>query len=254
MLMTSRGINHRVRFLTQDLLKMLPHSKKDAKCYMRDGLPAINEVAEMKNCDCTMMLECRKRSDVYLWLAKTPNGPSMKFQMTNIHTMDELNLTGNMLMGSRPLLSFDSAFDEQPHLKVAQELLRQMFAVPRGHMKSKPFIDHIYHFALVDERIWFRNYQIVYPPNDKDDLSDIDLVEVGPRFVLFPIRVFGGSFGGKTLWKNGEYITPTQLRVMAKRRGGGKYKERKGSQKRRADHMEQADGGLEATELDDVFA
>ena len=71
----------------QDLLKMLPHSKKDAKFDMRDGLPAINEVdehvdvvsgpvstrcftvqvAEMKNCDCTMMLECRKKSDVYLW-------------------------------------------------------------------------------------------------------------------------------------------------------------------------------------------
>ena len=32
-----------------------------------------------------------------------------------------------------------------------QELLRQMFAVPRGHNKSKPFIDHIYHFALVDD-------------------------------------------------------------------------------------------------------
>lgn len=242
-----------MRHLMQDLLKMLPHSKKDAKFDMRDGLPAINEVAEMKNCDCTMMLECRKKSDVYLWLAKTPGGPSAKFQMSNIHTMDELNLTGNCLMGSRPLLSFDAGFDEEPHLQVVQELLRQMFAVPRGHMKSKPFIDHIYHFGLVDERIWFRNYQIVYPPNEKDDLAKIDLAEVGPRFVLFPIRVFGGSFGGKTLYKNPEYITPTAMRVMTKRRGGSKYESRKGDEKRRAKHMEDH-AGAEEDELDDVFA
>jgi len=167
--------------------------------------------------------------------------------------MDELNLTGNCLMGSRPLLSFDAGFDEEPHLQVVQELLRQMFAVPRGHMKSKPFIDHIYHFGLVDERIWFRNYQIVYPPNEKDDLAKIDLAEVGPRFVLFPIRVFGGSFGGKTLYKNPEYITPTAMRVMTKRRGGSKYESRKGDEKRRAKHMEDH-AGAEEDELDDVFA
>jgi len=233
-------------------LKMLPHSKKDAKFDLRDGLPAVNEVAEMKNCDITMMLECRKKSDCYMWLGKTPSGPSVKFQVTNIHTMDELNLTGNCLMGSRPLLSFDSSFDESPHLQLIQELLRQTFAVPRGHVKSKPFIDHIYHFALVDERIWFRNYQIVYPPNEKDDLTNIELAEVGPRFVLFPIRVFGQSFHGKTLYKNPEYITPTALRILAKRRMGSKYEARKGDENRRAAH-EAEFHGVVADELADVF-
>jgi ribosome biogenesis protein BRX1 len=252
MLMTSRGITHRVRHLTQDLLKLLPHAKKDAKYDMRDGLQAINEVAEMKNCDCTIMLECRKKSDVYMWLSKTPNGPSAKFQMANIHTMDELNLSGNCLMGSRPLLSFDAAFEESAYLQVTQELLRQMFAVPRGHLKSKPFIDHIYHFGVVDERIWFRNYQVVYPPNEKDSLANIELVEVGPRFVLYPIRVFSGSFGGKTLYKNPEYITPTQLRVMAKRRSGSKYESRKGDEHRREMHLKQYEGA-EEDELADVF-
>jgi len=29
----------------QDLLKMLPHSKKDAKFDLRDGMPAVNEVS-----------------------------------------------------------------------------------------------------------------------------------------------------------------------------------------------------------------
>ena len=207
----------------------------------------------MKNCDCTMMLECRKKSDTYLWLSKTPQGPSAKFQMTNIHTMDELNMTGNCLMGSRPLLSFDAAFEEEGHLQLCQELLRQMFAVPRGHTKSKPFIDHVYHFGYADERIWFRNYQIIYPPNEKDSLSDISLAEVGPRFVLFPIRVFQGSFQGKTLYKNGEFITPTQMRIMAKRRMGSKYESRKGDQHRRQVHLANH-AGHEKDELEDTFA
>jgi len=206
----------------------------------------------MKNCDVTMMLECRKKSDCYMWLGKTPGGPSVKFQVTNIHTMDELNLTGNCLMGSRPLLSFDSGFEESANLKLIQELLRQLFAVPRGHVKSKPFIDHIYHFGLVDERIWFRNYQIIYPVNEKDDLSNIELAEVGPRFVLFPIRSFGKSFHGKTLYKNSEYLTPTALRIMAKRRMGSKYETRKGEERRRADHEAQYHG-VEEDELGDVF-
>merc|ERR1719473_2247211 len=56
MLVSSRGITHRLRHLMADLLKLLPHSKKDAKFDMKDGLRALNEVAYMKSCDCTMML------------------------------------------------------------------------------------------------------------------------------------------------------------------------------------------------------
>ncbi len=70
--------------------------------------------------------------------------------------------------------------------------------------------------------------------------------------MLFPIRIFGKSFQGKTLYKNPEYITPTALRILAKRRMGSKYEERKGSQKRRAAHEDEFDGVVE-DELGDVF-
>lgn len=30
-----------------------------------------------------MFFEARKHKDLYLWLAKTPNGPSAKFHVTN---------------------------------------------------------------------------------------------------------------------------------------------------------------------------
>lgn len=41
------------------------------------------------------------------------------------------------------------------------------------------------------------------------------LVEVGPRFVLTPIRIFSGSFGGPTLYQNPEYVSPNLVRPAA---------------------------------------
>ena len=71
----------------------------------------------------------RKKKDLYLWASKTPSGPSIKFHVVNVHTMDELRLTGNALKGSRPILSFDKAFDDEegtPHLRLMREVLAQV--------------------------------------------------------------------------------------------------------------------------------
>lgn len=38
-----------------------------------------------------------------------------RFHVLNVHTMDELKLTGNSMLGSRPLLNFDAKFDQTPH-------------------------------------------------------------------------------------------------------------------------------------------
>lgn len=39
---------------------------------------AVNEIAEIKSCNSCLFLECRKRTDLYMWAGKTPNGPSVK--------------------------------------------------------------------------------------------------------------------------------------------------------------------------------
>lgn len=36
-------------------------------------------------------------------------------------------------------------------------------------------------------------------------------LQVGPRFCLNPIKIFGGSFGGPTLYENPLYISPNQV-------------------------------------------
>lgn len=39
---------------------------------------AVNEIAEIKSCNSCVFLECRKKTDLYLWAGKTPTGPSAK--------------------------------------------------------------------------------------------------------------------------------------------------------------------------------
>ena len=73
---------------------------------------------------------------------------------------------------------------------------------------------------ILDNKIWFRNYQIVYDANDnKKDNTLINpvLVEIGPRFVLDPIRIMRSSFHGSTIYQNENYINPNAQRRAVKR-------------------------------------
>jgi len=76
----------------------------------------------------------------------------------------------------------------------------QIFSTPYHHPKSQPFIDHVITFSVLDDRIWFRNFQILS--------EDGALAEIGPRFVLNPIKIFDGSFQGQTIWENPRYVSP----------------------------------------------
>ncbi len=183
-----------------------------------DSLFAANEMAEMKNCNKCLLFEGRRKRDLYMWVADCARGPSAKFQVENVHTAGELKMTGNCLKSSRPLLSFDMAFSspDKPHLQILKEMFVQMYGIPNGHPKSQPFFDRVYSFAIVDDKIWFRHYQIL--PDE-----DGSLAEIGPRFVLNPIKIFAASFSGETLWENPRYVSPTASRALLKKMKAGKY-------------------------------
>ncbi len=119
----------------------------------------------------------------------------------------ELKLTGNCIKGSRPLLSFDGAFNKEPHLALLHEMVVNAFATPRFHPKSKPFVDHVLSFNSYEGKVWLRNYQIVR--EDKEP----KLVEIGPRCDLVPVKVFGDLLGGETLWSSPDYLSPARQRV-----------------------------------------
>lgn len=122
-------------------------------------------------------------------------------------------------------------------------------------------------FFVADGKVWVRNYQIV----DKGDgtgsalnrkiekgqpvgagsVDPLSLVEMGPRFVLNPIRVFAGSFGGPTLYHNAAYVSPNDARALKKRKAGMKYEDRQESKK--SVKEKKAEPAVPRGPLDDVF-
>ena len=103
LMLSSRGITHRYvmlsnffsffffgltkfrqRHLMNDLAALLPHSKKDAKLDTKSKLFHLNELADLYNCNNVLFFESRKHGqDLYMWLSKAPNGPSMKLHLQN---------------------------------------------------------------------------------------------------------------------------------------------------------------------------
>ena len=250
---------------------MLPHGRKDVKFDSKSKLYQLNELAELYNCNNVLFFEARKGKDLYMWLSKVPNGPTIKFHAQNrelgpsrtgtdverrpanwlpVHTMEELHFTGNCLKGSRPILSFDGAFETEPHLRVIKEVFLHIFGVPQGARKSKPFIDHVMGFTVADGKIWIRNYEVREVEKVKEDDNgdgaaddgdkskgrkskggsgddtDISLVEIGPRFVLTPIVIQEGAFGGPIIYENKRFISPNQVRSDLRKAKAGRHNTR----------------------------
>lgn len=91
--------------------------------------------------------------------------------------------------------------------------------------------------SLPNGKIFFRTYQILNQAEEqfteKDDADKLVLIEIGPRFILNPIKAFEGSIGGEALWQNSEYIAPAKIRskrmdtFLKKREGKEKAKKYK---------------------------
>ena len=211
LIVASRGISHQERHLVNDLINLIPNSKKECKIERDIASEELNNICYMHSCKFCIYFEHRKR-ELVMWLFKSPSGPLVKFAVTNIHALNEIKLMGNCIKYSRPLLSFDKSFDEQEHLKLIKEMLIQTFNSPRGHPKTKPFYDHQICFYNIDNQIFIRVYQILNEIKEKftnaDQEEKIQLLEIGPRFSMKLIRIFSDSLGGKTLYLNKNYIAP----------------------------------------------
>ena len=88
------------------------------------------ELCNVHSCLNFLFFETRKKRDLYIWMGRAPAGPCIKFRVENIHTTDELKMTGNCLKGSRPMISFDASFEAETHLKLIKETLVSAFNVP----------------------------------------------------------------------------------------------------------------------------
>ncbi|PYH57966.1 Brix-domain-containing protein [Aspergillus niger CBS 101883] len=262
LMLTSRGVTYRHRHLLADLASLLPHTHKESKLDTKKKTAGynllLNSLADLYSCNVIFFLEARKQGqDLYLWLARPPNGPTIKFHVANLHTMAELNagFSGNCLKGGRGLVVFDRSFDEQGPLMsqpgneyrgLIREMLRGVFCVPKRGVKGmKPFIDRIIGVFGVDGKIWIRVYEIresepgkksedgadAKPtPKSKDGQPEVSLVEIGPRFVLTPIVILEGSFGGPVIYENKEYVSPNQVRREVRMSKAARYAKRRDGQ------------------------
>ncbi|KAL9614186.1 MAG: hypothetical protein Q9204_008849 [Flavoplaca sp. TL-2023a] len=246
LILSSRGVTFRQRHLLNDLYVLLPHSRKDAKLDTKTKLYQLNELADLYNCNNVMFFEARKGKDLYIWMSKAPNGPTVKFHMQNLHTTSELHFPGNCLRGSRPILSFDATFNSAPHLILIKELLTRIFGVPKGARKTKPFVDHVMGFTLADGKIWIRCFEIRETAVSKSEArtqsmedtgkevvavgekgeTKINLIEIGPRFLLTPIVILESSFGGPVIYENKEFVSPNQIRSELRLSKAGRYNQR----------------------------
>lgn len=83
LILSSRGVTYRHRHLLNDIHALLPHSRKDAKLDTKTKLYQLNEIADLYNCNNVLFFEARKAKDLYLWMSKVPNGPTVKMHMQN---------------------------------------------------------------------------------------------------------------------------------------------------------------------------
>lgn len=215
LLLSSRGIKARGRHLIANLSSLLAHHKRETKVEKNSGIrEQIKSSCELKDCQNVIFFE-QRRERTYLYLAKYENGPTMKFLIDSITTADELKMTGNCLKYSRPILSFDESFDQDPKWVIFKQLVRDSFGIPKFHPKSQPFVDKVFHFGLSDGKIHFRNYQIVYHSSGVEKKivnKELKLNEVGPRLILTPCFIQQGLFQGKLLYTNPLFKTISEER------------------------------------------
>lgn len=278
------------RHLLADLTSLLPHTHKESKLDARKKAAGynllLNSLADLNSCNVIFFLEAKKNGqDLYLWLSRPPNGPTVKFHVNNLHTMAELNtgFAGNCLKGGRGVVVFDKSFDEsgpvmsQPgneYRGVIREMLRSIFCVPKRGVKGmKPFVDRVIGIYGVDGKIWIRVYEIREsesgnkkkdgeeaagkPAHNPKDGPELSLVEIGPRFVLTPIVILEGSFGGPVIYENREFVSPNQVRRDIRLSKAARYAKRRDTQTDRLSkrselelgHGERKPGALENRNL-----
>lgn len=98
-----------------------------------------------------------------------------------------------------------------------------------------------------------RNYQIIDPQENKKDKKDPQLVEIGPRFVLIPIRIFLGSFGGPTLYQNQAFVSPNLERSYKFKEKGDRYAGRVLQSKQRKEFVESNKAPIDVLSSRQVF-
>ncbi len=208
LILSNKGTTERERGLLQNFLSLLPQSKRDGKLEKKNIADQIESCCDLQNTSNFIYLEKKKRN-TFLWVGKYPDGPTLKYQVDSCNHAKDKRFLGNCLKSSRPILSFDSSFQNSIVKKIEKNIWVDALNVPKNHPKSQPFIDKIYSFKHFNGKLEFRNFQI---SQKGEKATDIELFEIGPRMKLELVRIFEGVMRGKILYVNESYKKPSELR------------------------------------------
>lgn len=89
----------------------------------------------------------------------------------NVHTMDELKMTGNCLKGSRGLVSFDKAFDDTEWGRLTKEVFtqaRSIFTINQVQAKTSLFSDFWRTINVKEGETIYRPYSYLFDPGLKN--------------------------------------------------------------------------------------
>lgn len=194
-----RGIAPEIRHFMIDF-NLLIHNPIKAPKFKGKNYILLNNIADEQNCNSIALFETRHTTEHYLWFGIPPGGPTICFYLENFHRIAELHFKGKCSKTTRPLIFFDPAFNSAIPLKIAKEILKKTFSVPYSGTQSH--VDTVYSFLYKDEHIWFVRYQVLM------DQDPPRFIEAGPRFCLHPVLILSGSFCGKELYRNPNFVPP----------------------------------------------
>ena len=74
LIVASRGVSHQERHLVNDLISLIPNSKKECKIERDIASEELNNICYMHSCKFCIYFEHRKR-ELVMWIFRSPGGP-----------------------------------------------------------------------------------------------------------------------------------------------------------------------------------
>lgn len=209
--------------LKRDYEALCPHTKLEFKFTDEFQPHRLAHVARKRGCDLIAYWETRRHTDLFLYLAAAPSGPTAKFHVFNIKSSQSMRFTGNFARFTRPVLNFSEEFEQSAPMRIAQELLKRCFQAPYLHFRQAPFIDHLFQFVVADRvsrQFDFHAYAFEFDDTVRRprDGEDVVLREAGPGFSMVPVALYAGCMTGDTVWENPGYLTQGEVRLQQRLR------------------------------------
>lgn len=82
LIFANQGISGHGRHLMNDLRLLIPNCKKESKLSSKEELHVINEMCALNSCNNCLFFE-QRGNELYMWVSKAPNGPSIRFLVMN---------------------------------------------------------------------------------------------------------------------------------------------------------------------------